>query len=72
MPASKTSSARRGFWRLMPERGTVSLFEIALFAICVALIGVRLPSYLQDVVIQSFMWAGLALARPIKNLVAGP
>jgi len=71
MPASKTSSARRGFWRLMPERGTVSLFEIALFAICVALIGVRLPSYLQDVVIQSFMWAGLALAWNIAGGYAG-
>jgi branched-chain amino acid transport system permease protein len=71
MPASTTSSARRSFWRLMPERGTVSLFEIALFAICVALIGVRLPSYLQDVVIQSFMWAGLALAWNIAGGYAG-
>jgi branched-chain amino acid transport system permease protein len=71
MPASATSSVRRGFWRLMPERGTVSLFEIVLFAICVGLIGVRLPSYLQDVVIQSFMWAGLALAWNIAGGYAG-
>src|ERR1700738_438987 len=71
MPASTTSSARRNFWRLMPERGTVSLFEIVLFSICVALIGVRLPSYLQDVAILSFMWAGLALAWNIAGGYAG-
>jgi branched-chain amino acid transport system permease protein len=55
----------------MPERGTVSLFEIVLVAMCVALIGVGLPSYLQDVVILSFMWAGLALAWNIAGGYAG-
>lgn len=55
----------------MPERGTVSLFEIVLLAMCVALIGVGLPSHLQDVVILSFMWAGLALAWNIAGGYAG-
>ena len=55
----------------MPERGTVSLFEIALLAICIALIGFGLPSYLQDVVVLSFMWAGLALAWNIAGGYAG-
>jgi branched-chain amino acid transport system permease protein len=55
----------------MPERGRVSLFEIVLPAVCLALIGVGLPSYLQDVVILSFMWAGLALAWNIAGGYAG-
>jgi branched-chain amino acid transport system permease protein len=72
MPAPTTSPMRRrSLWRLMPERGTVSLFEIALLAICIALIGVQPPSYLQDVVILSFMWAGLALAWNIAGGYAG-
>src|SRR3954467_11398472 len=72
MLAPTTSlTRRRSFWRLMPERGTVSLFEVALLAICVALIGVQLPSYLQDVAILSFMWAGLALAWNIAGGYAG-
>jgi branched-chain amino acid transport system permease protein len=58
-------------WRLMPERGTVSLFELALFAACLLLVVIRLPQYLQDVVILSFLWAGLALAWNIAGGYAG-
>ena len=58
-------------WRLMPERGTVSLFEFVLLAVCVALVAIRLPQHLQDVVIQTFLWAGLALAWNIAGGYAG-
>ena len=46
-------------WRLMPERGTVSLFELALLA-HLRRAGGRAPAaeYLQDVIIQTFLWAG--------------
>jgi len=55
----------------MPERGTLSLFELLLLAICVALVVARPPQYLQDVVIQTFLWAGLALAWNIAGGFAG-
>jgi branched-chain amino acid transport system permease protein len=55
----------------MPERGTVSLFELALLVIAVALVVLPLSQNLQDVVIQTFLWAGLALAWNIAGGYAG-
>jgi branched-chain amino acid transport system permease protein len=60
-----------GRWRLMPARGTLSLFELALLASFVALVAVRLPQNLQDVVVLTFLWAGLALAWNIAGGYAG-
>jgi branched-chain amino acid transport system permease protein len=57
--------------RLMPERGTVSLFELVLLLACIALVAVGLPQSLQDVMIQAFLWAGLALAWNIAGGYAG-
>jgi branched-chain amino acid transport system permease protein len=62
---------RRPRWRLMPERGTISLFELVLLAIGVALVAAPLPQYVQDIVIQTFLWAGLALAWNIAGGFAG-
>ena len=45
--------------------------ELALLAICVALVVARPPQYLQDVIIQTFLWAGLALAWNIAGGFAG-
>ncbi len=56
------SAKRPRRWSVMPERGTISAFELVLFAACIALVAVSLPRHLQDVVILSFLWAGLALA----------
>jgi branched-chain amino acid transport system permease protein len=56
---------------MMPERGTVSLFELALLVIAVALVVLPLSQNLQDVVIQTFLWAGLALAWNIAGGYAG-
>ncbi len=55
----------------MPERGTLSLFELALLAIAILLVAIQLPQNLQDVVIQTFLWAGLALAWNIAGGYAG-
>ena len=72
MEAAPAQTERRPTrWRLMPERGTVSLFELALLAICIALVAGRLPQNLQDVVIQTFLWGGLALAWNIAGGYAG-
>jgi len=60
-----------GRWRLMPARGTLSLFELVLLAAFVALVAVRLPQNLQDVVVLTFLWAGLALARNRAGGYAG-
>ena len=69
--AAPRAKRRGGRWRLLPERGTLSLFELALLAVCVVLVAVPLPQYLQDVVIQTFLWAGLALAWNVAGGFAG-
>jgi branched-chain amino acid transport system permease protein len=55
----------------MPQRGRVSVFEIAIFAVCVGLVAFRLPQSLLDVLVLSFLWAGLALAWNIAGGFAG-
>ena len=60
-----------GRWRLMPARGTLSLFELVLLAAFVAFVAVRLPQNLQDVVVLTFLWAGLALAWNLAGGYAG-
>src|ERR1700704_1552189 len=69
--APPRAKQRSGGGRLLPERGRVSLFELVLLAVCVALVAAPLPQYLQDVVIQTFLWAGLALAWNIAGGYAG-
>ena len=39
--------------------------------LCIALVAVRLPQNLQDVVMLTFLWAGLALAWNIAGGYAG-
>jgi branched-chain amino acid transport system permease protein len=72
MSAHAVSTPRRMIGLpLMPERGTVSAFELVLLAVCVVLVAVRLPQNIQDVVILTFLWAGLALAWNIAGGYAG-
>lgn len=54
-----------------PQWGRVSIFELCLFAVCVALVAVRLPTSLQDVLLLTYMFAGLALAWNIAGGYAG-
>jgi hypothetical protein len=69
--AAPRAKRRCGRWRLLPERGTLSLFVLALLAVCVVLVAVPLPQYLQDVVIQTFLWAGGARGWDIGGGVSG-
>jgi branched-chain amino acid transport system permease protein len=55
-----------------PRRGTpVSVLEILLLVVCIALTVVGLPQNLQDVAVLTFLWAGLALAWNIAGGYAG-
>jgi branched-chain amino acid transport system permease protein len=56
---------------MMPGRGTLSLFELFLLAICVALVALPLPHFYKDVLIVTFLWAGVALAWNIAGGFAG-
>jgi branched-chain amino acid transport system permease protein len=72
MQAGPTRAAQaESHWRFMPERGTVSGFEFVLLGISIALAMLLHSQNLQDVVIQTFLWAGLALAWNIAGGYAG-
>src|ERR1700743_2532567 len=64
---------KRGGLRIegLPQRGRLSWFEIMLFAVCVIWGAFGLVPSLQDVVILSFLFAGLALAWNIAGGCAG-
>lgn len=62
---------RRSHWRTMPERGTISVFEVAVFAICTTLVALPLPPAYKDVMIITFIWAGVALAWNIAGGFVG-
>jgi branched-chain amino acid transport system permease protein len=55
----------------MPERGTISAFEILLLVICIALVIFLRSQNLLDIAIQSFLWAAVALAWNIAGGYAG-
>jgi branched-chain amino acid transport system permease protein len=55
----------------MPQRGALSMFEIGIFIACIALVAVQLPQNLRDVVVLTFLFAGLALAWNIAGGYAG-
>jgi branched-chain amino acid transport system permease protein len=55
----------------MPERGTISLFELVLCVICIALAVIGLPDFYLDVVIVTFLWAGVAVAWNIAGGFVG-
>ena len=59
-------------WLVLPRRGSrVSLFELALIAVCIGLSFGGLPQNLQDVAVLTFLWAGLALAWNLAGGYAG-
>jgi branched-chain amino acid transport system permease protein len=55
----------------MPQRGKLSWFEIVLLTGCAVWVGFDLAPALQDVVVLSFLFAGLALAWNIAGGCAG-
>jgi branched-chain amino acid transport system permease protein len=66
-----TFSAARKCLPVMPQRGAVSLFEIGLVVACIALVAVALPQNLRDIIVLTFLYAGLALAWNIAGGYAG-
>lgn len=56
---------------LYPERGRVSLSELALFALCVLLALSVTDRHYADILIQTFLWAGLALSWNIAGGYTG-
>jgi len=73
MPAF--ASPARGLARsriaLAPRRGVVSMIEIAVLAVCVAAALFVRNRYATDIMIRTFLWAGLALAWNIAGGYAG-
>jgi branched-chain amino acid transport system permease protein len=55
----------------LPRRGTVSVFELVLLVVCIALVAVQLPQNLRDVLVLTFLYAGIALAWNIAGGYAG-
>src|SRR3984893_5268113 len=71
MQARPRCGFAKDHWRLMPERGTVSGFELLLLGIAIALAALLPSQNLQDVVILTYLWAGLAIAWNIAGGYAG-
>ena len=56
---------------IAPRRGAVSLVEIAVLASCIIAAAVVSNRYAVDIMIRTFLWAGLALAWNIAGGYAG-
>src|SRR4030081_3207355 len=56
---------------ILPERGKVSFFEILLLLACILLVAIRLPPSMGDVLLLTFLFAGLGLAWNIAGGYAG-
>jgi branched-chain amino acid transport system permease protein len=70
MTDASQTPARPGF-PLLPQRGRISAFEVALLLLCVGLLVVGLAPGLRDVTVLTFLFAGLALAWNISGGYAG-
>jgi branched-chain amino acid transport system permease protein len=55
----------------LPRRGALSWFEIALLVLCIVLVVMPMPQNLRDVLVLTFLYAGLALAWNIAGGYAG-
>src|SRR5258707_15270636 len=65
------ATAARGRIPTLPRRGQVSWFEIVLLLVCVAVLASGVAQSLLDVIVLSFLFAGLALAWNIAGGYAG-
>src|ERR1700679_3618351 len=71
MSVVTATTSRRRRIPAMPRRGAVSWFEIALLLICGVLVASGIAPSLQDVMLLSFLFGGLALAWNIAGGYAG-
>ena len=69
--AETRSSEKSRRLLIFPLRGKISLFEILLLLICMALVAIGLSPSLQDVLLLTFLFVGLALAWNIAGGYAG-
>ena len=68
------ATARRGVLKqisALPQRGRISWSEIILLVVCIAWVALGIAPTFQDVVVLSFLFAGLALAWNIAGGCAG-
>lgn len=68
------TTARRGVLKqisALPQRGRISWSEIILLVVCIAWVALGIAPTFQDVVVLSFLFAGLALAWNIAGGCAG-
>ncbi|WP_424627839.1 branched-chain amino acid ABC transporter permease [Bradyrhizobium sp. SYSU BS000235] len=65
------ANAPRGRIPTLPRRGQVSWFEIVLLLLCIVVVAFDVAPSLLDVIVLSFLFAGLALAWNIAGGYAG-
>jgi branched-chain amino acid transport system permease protein len=68
---SAVSGVQAISFSIAPRRGAVSLVEIAVLASCILAAAVVSNRYAVDIMIRTFLWAGLALAWNIAGGYAG-
>lgn len=68
---SAVSGVKAISFSIAPRRGAVSLVEIAVLASCIIAAAVVSNRYAVDIMIRTFLWAGLALAWNIAGGYAG-
>ncbi len=72
MSTAQIPSKRQLFnLRALPARGKYSIFELALLIACIALVAIGPSQHMLDVILLSFLWAGLALSWNIAGGYAG-
>lgn len=71
LPTSPSRSPRRLSISLVPRRGALSVVEIAVLAACVVVATSVGNQYAGDILIRTFLWAGLALAWNIAGGYTG-
>src|SRR6478609_7867566 len=71
MSITQPTSRHRSRFRLLPSRGKYSIFECALLNECIALVAIGPSQHMLDLILLSFLWAGLALAWNIAGGYAG-
>jgi branched-chain amino acid transport system permease protein len=72
MPVAETKhGVSQSGLSILPQRGTLSVFELVLLVLCILLVLANIPTSFLDVVILTFLWAGLALAWNIAGGYAG-
>jgi branched-chain amino acid transport system permease protein len=71
MSIAVNATAPRGSIPALPRRGQISWFEIVLLLVCIAVVVSGVAPSLLDVIVLSFLFAGLALAWNIAGGYAG-